>query len=316
MATPNLGRRKPNAPSTSHNNTLRLCTTCAPSRQDQWRSRDISQIHCHNPMVGCIGSRPGLESTAREPDAFSPSPSSKSPFPSSLAGSHDREKQEVDKGAATMLGPAEEERWRRRRRCIGDTTTPLKEKVTAVSFKQFMSMQRPVFTGDDSPDKTEEWIGGVERIFELLKMPEGDKVNYGSYLLKGDVKRWWQSTLHARNKKMQEFLELQQNQLSLEEYVTKYRHLEAYCLHIYTTDEAKADKFIHGLHDGLRSKVMSSRPRDLDEVVTMTRRMEEDWARTENYHNKKTSQHTYGGRIPAKHQHFADNAKPYERRDD
>ncbi|KAF3780264.1 hypothetical protein EJ110_NYTH37943 [Nymphaea thermarum] len=113
-------------------------------------------------------------------------------------------------------------------------------------------------------------------------MPEGDKVNYGSYLLKGDAKKRWQSTreiqfaMHARNKKMQEFLELQQNQLSLEEYVTKYRYLEAYCPHIYTTNVATTDKFIHGLCDGLRGKAMSSRPRDLDEAVTMARSMEED----------------------------------------
>ncbi|KAF3782423.1 hypothetical protein EJ110_NYTH34335 [Nymphaea thermarum] len=140
----------------------------------------------------------------------------------------------------------------------GDTTAPSKEKATAVSFEHFMSMQLSVFTGDGSPDKTEEWIEEIERIFEVLKVSGGDKVRYGSYMLKDDAKRWWQSTreirfadhqsiswkqfrdsffstyfsAHARNKKMQEFLDLQQNHLSLEEYVTKYRHLEAYCPHL------------------------------------------------------------------------------------
>ncbi|KAF3771628.1 hypothetical protein EJ110_NYTH59975 [Nymphaea thermarum] len=51
---------------------------------------------------------------------------------------------------------------------------------------------------------------------------------------------------------MQEFLELQQNHMSLEEYITKYQHLEVYYPHLYTTDEARADKFVHGLRDGLR----------------------------------------------------------------
>ncbi|KAF3772226.1 hypothetical protein EJ110_NYTH57357 [Nymphaea thermarum] len=104
-------------------------------------------------------------------------------------------------------------------------------------------------------------------------MPEGDKVNY----------------VHVRNKKMQEFLELQQKHLSLKEYVTKYRHLEVYCPHLYAT------KFVHGLRDGLRSKVMSSRPRELDEAVTMARCMEEDWARTQKDHHKKINQHSHGG---------------------
>ncbi|KAF3777660.1 hypothetical protein EJ110_NYTH36809 [Nymphaea thermarum] len=117
----------------------------------------------------------------------------------------------------------------------GDTTTPPKEKATTVSFKHFLSMQPPVFTGDGSPDKAEKWIEEVECIFEVLEVLGGNKVNYDSYMLKGDAKRWWKSTqeirfvgqqsiswrqfrasffstyfpAHARNKKMQEFLDLQ-----------------------------------------------------------------------------------------------------------
>ncbi|KAF3785724.1 hypothetical protein EJ110_NYTH27172 [Nymphaea thermarum] len=148
---------------------------------------------------------------------------------------------------------------------------------------------------EGNPDKAKEWIEEVERIFGLLKMPEEDEVNYGSYLLKGDAKNWWQSTSEIRDKKMQEFLDLQQNQLSLEEYITKYRHLEVYCPHLYTTDEARANQFVRGLRDGLRSKVLTSRPRDLDEAVTMARCIEEDWARTQKDHHKKAGQHSHGG---------------------
>ncbi|KAF3790068.1 hypothetical protein EJ110_NYTH17294 [Nymphaea thermarum] len=81
-------------------------------------------------------------------------------------------------------------------------------------------------------------------------------------------------SVYLRNKKMREFLDLQQNHLSLEEYVTEYRHLEAYCPHLYTTAEARADKFVYGFRDGLRGRVMSSSPHNLDEAVTMARRME------------------------------------------
>ncbi|KAF3772006.1 hypothetical protein EJ110_NYTH58996 [Nymphaea thermarum] len=134
----------------------------------------------------------------------------------------------------------------------GDTTAPPKEKATTVTFHHFMTMQPPVFTGDGSPDKAEEWIEEIERIFEVLEVPGG--VNFGSYMLKGDAQRWWKSTreiqfadqqtiswrqfrdsffstyfpVQAKNKKMREFLDLQQKHLSLEENITKYRHLEAY----------------------------------------------------------------------------------------
>ncbi|KAF3792504.1 hypothetical protein EJ110_NYTH11350 [Nymphaea thermarum] len=115
---------------------------------------------------------------------------------------------------------------------------------------------------------------------------------------------------------MREFLDLQQNHLSLEEYITKYRHLEAYCPHLYTTTEARADKFVYGLRDGLRGRVMSGSPHNLDEAVTMARCMEEDWVRNQRDHQKKTSQHTQGGRMPVKYHHPAGRARPYERRDD
>ncbi|XP_049934310.1 uncharacterized protein LOC126410146 [Nymphaea colorata] len=223
-----------------------------------------------------------------------------------------------------------------------DTTAPLKEKASAVSFQQFMAMQPPIFSGGCSHDKAKQWIEEVERIFVLLKMPEEDKVNYGTYLLKGDAMDWWKSTLeiryagqpsiswkqfrdsflntyypvHARDKNMQEFLDLQQNQMSLEEYITRYRHLEAYCPHFYTTDGARAGKFVRGLREGLRTKVLTSRPRDLDEAVTMARCIEEDWARTQKDHQKKASQHSQGGRAQVKRHHFAGRTRPYERRDD
>uniref|UniRef100_A0A5K1EJ03 Retrotransposon gag domain-containing protein n=1 Tax=Nymphaea colorata TaxID=210225 RepID=A0A5K1EJ03_9MAGN len=137
----------------------------------------------------------------------------------------------------------------------GDTSAPVREKATTVSYQQFMAMQPPIFSGGGSHDKAKDWIEEVERIFGLLKVPEEDRVNYGSYLLKGDAKNWWQSTseirfagqgsiswkqfrdsffstyfpVYARDKKMQEFLDLQQNQSSLEEYIARYRHLEVYC---------------------------------------------------------------------------------------
>ncbi|KAF3781652.1 hypothetical protein EJ110_NYTH29146 [Nymphaea thermarum] len=224
----------------------------------------------------------------------------------------------------------------------GDTSIPVREKATTVSYQQFMAMQPPIFSGGCSYDKAKHWIEEIERIFVLLGMPEENKVNYGTYLLKGNALDWWKSTLeirfagqlslswmqfrdsfldtyypvHARDQKMQEFLDLQQNQLNLEDYITRYRHLEAYCPHFYTTDGARADKFVRGLREGLRSKVLSSRPRDLDEAVTMARCIEEDWVRTQKDHQKRAGQHSQGGRTQVKRQHFAGRTRPYERWDD
>ncbi|KAF3773020.1 Tripeptidyl-peptidase 2 [Nymphaea thermarum] len=42
--TPKLGRREPNAPSTTHNSTLGPCTACAPNRRDQKKSEQNGQL--------------------------------------------------------------------------------------------------------------------------------------------------------------------------------------------------------------------------------------------------------------------------------
>ncbi|KAF3780959.1 hypothetical protein EJ110_NYTH37887 [Nymphaea thermarum] len=208
----------------------------------------------------------------------------------------------------------------------GDTSTPVREKATAVSYQQFMAMQPPIFSGGGSYDKAKQWIEEIERIFVLLEMPEENKVNYGTYLLKGNALDWWKSTLEIRFAGQPSLSWMQfrdsfldtyyPNQLNLKDYIIRYRHLEAYCPHFYTTDGARAGKFVRGLREGLRSKVLSSRPRDLDEAVTMARCIEEDWVRTQKDHQKRTCQHSQGGRTQVKRQHFAGRTRPYERRDD
>ncbi|KAF3795144.1 Peptide methionine sulfoxide reductase [Nymphaea thermarum] len=48
----------------------------------------------------------------------------------------------------------------------------------------------------------------------------------------------------------------------------------------------------------------------------MARCREENWARTQKDHHKKACQHSQGGRMQGKHQHFAGRTRAYERRDD
>ncbi|KAF3777135.1 hypothetical protein EJ110_NYTH46611, partial [Nymphaea thermarum] len=44
----------------------------------------------------------------------------------------------------------------------GNTSTPVREKATAVSYQQFMAMQPPIFSGGCSYDKAKQWIEEIE----------------------------------------------------------------------------------------------------------------------------------------------------------
>lgn len=57
--------------------------------------------------------------------------------------------------------------------------------------------------------------------------------------------------------------------LSLHEDIVKFRHLQKYLAHVYQIKIERARKFIRGLKDGSKSKVMSRRPQDLDDAIDL-----------------------------------------------
>ncbi|XP_031499211.1 uncharacterized protein LOC116263616 [Nymphaea colorata] len=165
-----------------------------------------------------------------------------------------------------------------------DTNGTTNGEARGTTHQQFMSLHPPKFHGKGTADDAEEWIKETEEIFITLEVPDNKKVRYGTFMLKGNAKEWWQTQrevkfanhevtwgefkeafTHAyiptftQSKRMQEFLELQQGSLSLHEYVVKFR----------------------GLKDGLRSQVTSSRPRDINDAIDMATRLKEDWNGTQ-----------------------------------
>ena len=160
-----------------------------------------------------------------------------------------------------------------------------------------MELSPPAFTGKEDPDAAEEWVRAISEIFEILEVPAERQVSFATYRLQGDAKSWWETTRevrympeerrtltweefttvfmdtyfpqYARDRKKQEFLDLRQGSMKVAEYTTRFRHLEKYCPHTYTTDEARAKKYVQGLRDGLRTRVLTSRPQNLNQAIEM-----------------------------------------------
>ncbi|XP_057445393.1 uncharacterized protein LOC130737597 [Lotus japonicus] len=51
----------------------------------------------------------------------------------------------------------------------------------------------PKFQGEVEPEKADLWIQEMEKIFEALHTPEGEKVGLATFMLKGDAEYWWWS---------------------------------------------------------------------------------------------------------------------------
>lgn len=124
------------------------------------------------------------------------------------------------------------------------------------------------FSGDSNLDIVDHWIRELEKIFRAIARPENIKVTYAIYLLTNEAEFWWQGTQQmmeaheelftqgnfkqrfmekyfsdsARYSKEVEFMKLEQGNMIVHEYATKFEHLP--CFYSLATIEAwKCRKF-------------------------------------------------------------------------
>ncbi|XP_038902289.1 uncharacterized protein LOC120088923 [Benincasa hispida] len=128
------------------------------------------------------------------------------------------------------------------------------------------------------PTIAENWITSIETIFRHMNIPEEQKVNCVTFMLRGDAKFLWESTqrtikgsvtwqqfnqvfynkyfpLTVRYQKEVEFLNLCQENMSMAEYEWKFERLSHFVPRLVDTEEKKVERFIWGLREGIRGIV-------------------------------------------------------------
>ncbi|WJX89958.1 hypothetical protein P8452_71908 [Trifolium repens] len=150
-------------------------------------------------------------------------------------------------------------------------------------LERFLRNNPKDFKGGHDPEGAQKWLEAMERIFGAMRCSEVQKVTLGSYMLHEDASYWWRNTCQRlgqggaiitwdifkrelltkyfptdmRNRKVAEFMELKQGNLSVAEYATKFEDLCRFCPH-YNTVEAEGDKcvkFESGLRPDLKQLV-------------------------------------------------------------
>jgi len=58
-------------------------------------------------------------------------------------------------------------------------------------FKRFVSHHSPIYDGTPSPKTFENWIRGMEKLFDALQCPEEWKVGFAVFYLKDKADLWW-----------------------------------------------------------------------------------------------------------------------------
>ena len=64
------------------------------------------------------------------------------------------------------------------------------EEDNSYMFKRFASHNPPVYDGTLDPKAFEDWIQGMEKLFDALQCPEEWKVRFAMFYLKDKVDLW------------------------------------------------------------------------------------------------------------------------------
>ncbi|XP_061344482.1 uncharacterized protein LOC133290417 [Gastrolobium bilobum] len=176
------------------------------------------------------------------------------------------------------------------------------EEIARRRLKDFRNFQPPTFEGGDDPEAAARWLQMIEHIFERMGCPEEQKTDYASYQLIGEALTWWTGARALRRAqnvdltwavfirvfldkyfpktmrrmKHTELLSLRQDNMTVNEYITKFGQLMEYAnfdRNIYD-EEWQIEKFESGLHPEIRKLILTSANRTLPELINQSRQAE------------------------------------------
>ncbi|KAK2436271.1 hypothetical protein QL285_021273 [Trifolium repens] len=179
-------------------------------------------------------------------------------------------------------------------------------------LERFLKNQPTTFAGGFNPEGAQKWIEDIERIFAAMGCTEEQKVVLGTYMLRDDADYWWKHAslrcgtgglaltwtmfkreflnryfpMDVRNRKVIEFMELEQGNMTVAEYAAKFESLCRFAPH-YNTLEAEHDKcvkFENGLRPEVKHLIGFSEFRNFATLVTKSRICDVDGrAKSEHY---------------------------------
>ncbi|KAL0549351.1 hypothetical protein IC582_013832 [Cucumis melo] len=130
------------------------------------------------------------------------------------------------------------------------------------------------------------WLSSLETIFRYMKCPEDQKVQCAVFMLTDRGTAWWETTermlggdvsqitwqqfkesfyakffsASLRDAKRQEFLNLEQGDMTVEQYDAEFDMLSRFAPAMIATEAARADKFVRGLRLDIQGLVRAFRP--------------------------------------------------------
>ncbi|PKA59369.1 hypothetical protein AXF42_Ash001463 [Apostasia shenzhenica] len=140
------------------------------------------------------------------------------------------------------------------------------------TLEKFKKLDPPYFKGTGDPDEAEDWINKLEKIFAAMKCGDEDRIRFPTFMFEGQVEYWWKSIQPrlleraslswakfvevffekyfsdvVRDRKVLEFIKLEQGDLSVDQYEARFIELSRFAPELVVNDLNKAKKFKRGL---------------------------------------------------------------------
>ncbi|XP_068501373.1 uncharacterized protein [Phaseolus vulgaris] len=220
----------------------------------------------------------------------------------------------------------------------GATTSHVSQSQKQMGLTEFMRHNPPKFTGNATPDQADQWIRDLEKIFRATSCPEDKKLVFATYLLSGEAEFWWmgaQQMMEARDEvldwesfrvkflekyfpdsarfaKEAEFLRLEQGEMSVNAYATRFEYLARF--YTQATSEAwRCRKFEEGLKHELKKTIAPMCIREFPALVEKAKMVET----LENGDSRVIRSHQGGsssGKAKVQHQQHKPYARPPQHR--
>ncbi|KAL4591616.1 hypothetical protein LXL04_004585 [Taraxacum kok-saghyz] len=162
------------------------------------------------------------------------------------------------------------------------------------SYKTFVTCKPPVFDGEPDPIKSTRWITEIEGTFDTSKCADEDRVVYAVTMLKNEAIYWWGMVKEVRGRDVakrmtwdefikifkekfcprtavkqleEEFLKLEQWNMTVREYTTKFIEKARFAKIYVSTEEMRVERYIWGLKTFIREFVEIQKPGTFQSAV-------------------------------------------------
>ncbi|GKE04949.1 putative reverse transcriptase domain-containing protein [Tanacetum coccineum] len=174
--------------------------------------------------------------------------------------------------------------------------------VQGCSYKTFINCNPHSFNGTGGVVGLTRWFEKMEKVFEICKCTEDDKVKFVVCTFEGRALTWWNGnvqTLGLSNANQipwsnvkammtteycpateiqnmeQELWTLTLKGNDIEAYSNRFYEIVLMCLELVSTEKKKIEKYICGFPERIKGNITSSKPASLHEAINMTRELVE-----------------------------------------